>query len=855
VTPLCVQERGRLRYFALACDYDGTLAKDGVVDDATLSTLKQVASTGRRLLLITGRALDDIIAIFPAISLFDLVVAENGAVLYRPATKEARELSAPVPAEFVEELARRHIEPLKTGRVIVATREPNETSVVETIREFGLDLQVIFNKGAVMVLPAGVNKATGLKAALHDLSISPHNVAGIGDAENDHAFLAICEVSGAVSNALPVVKERADFVAARDHGAGVREFAEKLLEDDLARLSAHATRLDLALGADERGAEVRLPPHGRNILLAGTSGAGKSTLAKVFLERLAERGYQFCIIDPEGDYEDFEEGVVFGSEKQPPLKREVMSLLSEPSQNAVVNLLGLTLEDRPAFFAKVMTPLLEMRARTGRPHWLIIDEAHHLMPAGWQPESLALPQELFGLLLITVHPDLVSPPALSLIDTIVTVGETPSETVKAFATRLSEKAPLVPGGALPSGEALLWSRRQPQRTTRFRIAETRRQHLRHRRKYAEGDLGPHSFVFRGPAGSLNLRAQNLFLFLQMAEGVDEETWRFHLQRGDYARWIREAIKNDGLALEVEVIGRAPLTQREGIARLRDAVERYYTLPAPHKATAEAPRSAATNKVSRRRIAARSDKETDPRRKVMDPVALLKQDHMKVKALFDQFERMKDNADEMKRITQQALMELQVHDLIEKELFYPALRMGRESTEEILDEAEEEHHVVEVLMEELLKMRNKDGKYTAKFTVLAENVKHHIAEEEGEMLPKAQQVLGARYMELGDQMMERKQQLMSQLKGRPKAGLISGGGRSGTRKTGARSTTRSRATSRSGTRSTPRSGARASASRPGARASGPPTGTRSRSGTRASSGRSSRPASGRSSSGRSRTPSK
>ena len=130
--------------------------------------------------------------------------------------------------------------------MIVATSHPHENTVLETIRDLGLELQVIFNKGAVMVLPSGVNKATGLSAALDELGLSPHNVVGIGDAENDHAFLSLCECAVAVANALPILQERADWVTQREHGGGVIECINQLLASDLRelepQLARHASR-------------------------------------------------------------------------------------------------------------------------------------------------------------------------------------------------------------------------------------------------------------------------------------------------------------------------------------------------------------------------------------------------------------------------------------------------------------------------------------------------------------------------------------------------------------------------------------------------------------------------------------
>ena len=171
-----------MRYQVLATDYDGTLAEDGRVDDPTMQALERVRRSGRRLVLVTGRELDDLARVFPRLDVFDVVVAENGALVHRPATLESRVLAETPPARFVDALRARGVAPLSTGRVIVATWQPHEETVLEVIRELGLELQVIFNKGAVMVLPSGINKAVGLAAALEDLSLSPHNAVGIGDA-------------------------------------------------------------------------------------------------------------------------------------------------------------------------------------------------------------------------------------------------------------------------------------------------------------------------------------------------------------------------------------------------------------------------------------------------------------------------------------------------------------------------------------------------------------------------------------------------------------------------------------------------------------------------------------------------
>jgi len=217
-----------MRYAVLATDYDGTLATQGHVDAPTLAALEKVRQSGRRSILVTGRHLPDLQSVFSRLDLFDRAVLENGALLYAPETKQERLLCEPPPRNLQETLRKRSV-PFSAGRGILATWEPNQTTVLEAIHDLGLDLQVIFNKGAVMVLPSGINKASGLKAALNELYLSFHNVVGIGDAENDHAFLAVCECGVAVANALPSLKERADIVTAGDHGAGVIEIATNSL--------------------------------------------------------------------------------------------------------------------------------------------------------------------------------------------------------------------------------------------------------------------------------------------------------------------------------------------------------------------------------------------------------------------------------------------------------------------------------------------------------------------------------------------------------------------------------------------------------------------------------------------------
>ena len=568
-----------MRYHVLATDYDGTLACEGRVDPAMLAALERARGAGRTLLMVTGRQVEDLISVFPEVALFDRVVAENGAVIYNPATREVRALAEPPRADFIALLRKRGVEPLAVGRVIVATWRPHEAAVLEAIRTLGLELQVIFNKGAVMILPSGINKAVGLQAALSELGLSAHNVVGVGDAENDHAFLAVCECAVAVANALPMLKERADLVTAGARGDGVRELCDGLVDGDLAAVAARLGRHDLLIGkAIPDGTPVSVAAYGAPLLITGTSGGGKSTLATTLLESLTAGGYQYCVFDPEGDYSALEGAAVLGSADHPPGVQEVLEVLSRPSQNVIANLIGVPFADRPALFDALLSRLLELRARTGRPHWIIIDEAHHLMPRDRPEGSPALPQQAHNLVLITVHPEHVAPAALRQVELAITIGAEPARTLAEFARLVGIGAPPIAVADLPRGEALAWWPRTGTAPVRFGVNQPHGQQRRHIRKYATGELPPErSFFFRGPAGRLNLRAQNLTIFLQVAEGVDDETWLYHLRRGDYSGWFRDAIKDDGLAQEVAAVESSakddPTSSR---LRIRAAVEHRYT---------------------------------------------------------------------------------------------------------------------------------------------------------------------------------------------------------------------------------------------------------------------------------------
>src|SRR5258707_1000083 len=274
-----------MRYCAIALDFDGPIGQDRVVPAQVVEGLRRLKATGRTLLLVTGRELRELLAIFPEIGIFDRVVAENGAGLYRPASGESQDLGDPPPPALVGLLRERGV-PISVGDTIIATVEPYESTVLRSIHDLGLEHPVIFNKGAVMILPPGINKASGLAVALRELGLSARNVVAVGDAENDHALFEAVEYAVAVSNAVATLQAAADRVTAAPRGDGVLEVIADLIESDLAHSPPARTRRAIILGRDANGAAVRIPAAGVSMLVTGAPRNGKSSFTHRLLDRL-----------------------------------------------------------------------------------------------------------------------------------------------------------------------------------------------------------------------------------------------------------------------------------------------------------------------------------------------------------------------------------------------------------------------------------------------------------------------------------------------------------------------------------------------------------------------------------------
>jgi hypothetical protein len=249
--------------------------------------------------------------------------------------------------------------------------------------------------------------------------------------------------------------------------------------------------------------------------------------------------------------------------------------LEDPTINLNVNLLGLRLEDRPFFLAQLIPGLQALRARTGRPHWIVLDEAHHMLPETWGHVSSTFPRRLGE----TVHPDHLAPAVLAPIDVVFAIGPSPEETLKRFAGAAAQHLTWPEDLDYVPGNVVAWfvSNGQPPFSMQGQLARAER--IRHHRKYAEGDLRWHSFYFRGPDNRHNLKAQNLQVFSQIAEGISESTWMFHLRSNDYSRWFRDSVRDNYLAEEAERIERRmDLTPYETRVLILELIRARYTLP-------------------------------------------------------------------------------------------------------------------------------------------------------------------------------------------------------------------------------------------------------------------------------------
>jgi hypothetical protein len=290
-----------------------------------------------------------------------------------------------------------------------------------------------------------------------------------------------------------------------------------------------------------------------------------------------EQGYTFCVVDPEGDYEMLETVALLGAPEHPPDLVELSRVLDTAAVNTIVSLVGVALEKRPAFFAALVSRIKQSRSRSGVPHLVLVDEAHHVSPTETGDDD---PLRHVNVLRVTVHPHTLAQAVLNNVRVVIALGAQAHDRLQEFSAARGIPAPPLETSELHSNEAWIWKLDLPEKPQRVSLIRSSLEHRRHTRKYAEGELPrERSFFFRGPEQKLKLRAQNLSMFLQLADGVDDATWMHHLYRRDYSRWIADALRDGDLARDVAHIEAAELAPNDSRKRIRELIEARYTAPA------------------------------------------------------------------------------------------------------------------------------------------------------------------------------------------------------------------------------------------------------------------------------------
>ena len=546
-----------MKLSVLALDYDGTIATHDRIDPAVREAIAAARTNGVTVLLVTGRILSELERVAGDLHFVDGVIAENGAVVHFPESGHSTLLAPAVSDGFLAELSRRGI-PHQAGRCLVDAYAGDGGRLLDTIRTLELPLVLAFNRSRVMTLPQGVSKATGLKAALEMLRLSPRNALAIGDAENDHELLRLAEVGAAVQWGSPVLQQHADVVI---NGRGPTAVAAYI--DTVARTLALPipvrARRRLLLGHTEDGREFSLAVKGRNVLVAGDAKSGKSWIAGLLCEQLILHGYCVCVLDPEGDYRSLEmlPGVsVVGGDDPPPTPRELLRALRYPDRSTVIDLSRLEQDEKIAYIRAALPALNVMRQKTGLPHRILVDEAHYFLHDAGAYHLLDL--ERNGYTIVTYCASRLPPELLDATDVMIVTCESNRNEVDALYSACnrcgsmeeSRWRTLLPHLPIGQAVALPVTEESGGELRLFNIGQRLTPHVRHRQKYVDVPVTePMAFVFPGPGGT-GRRVRTLREFVASIEHGRPDELAGYLRRGDFSRWIGDVFGDRALAEEL-----------------------------------------------------------------------------------------------------------------------------------------------------------------------------------------------------------------------------------------------------------------------------------------------------------------
>jgi len=544
-----------MKFGVLALDYDGTIARDGVLDPEVKAAIVEARARGIVVVIVTGRILSDLKQAAGDLGFVDAVVAENGAVLAFPNGQTSLNGHFP-PQVFQDELRRRGIE-CKTGQCVVEAAAASGPQILEVIRELELPLVLLFNRSRLMILPQAISKGTGLREALNALRLSVHNAIAIGDAENDHDLLATCEVAVAVSWGSAALQKEADEILQGDGPSAVGAFIRRAAKE--ARLPRDRIgRHRITVGTAEDGRPLALAVHGRNFLVVGDPQSGKSWANGLACEQMILQGYCVCLIDPEGDYGSLESlpgVVVLGGEDRPPEIPDVARALRHFDLSVIVDLSRILYEDKVRYLNALLPMLASLRRTTGLPHRIVVDEAHYFLHEPNVKQLLDF--DLNAYTLVTYRPSDLDPDLRKGIEAVIVKRSTHPAEVQTLLTMAGNKGIEQEWttilGTLADDEAVLLPgiEEAEGKLRRFKLLPRMTPHVRHKTKYLDVQLvAGQEFVFTDNGRTIGPPARSLKQFVLLLPNTPAKSLDGHVRRGDFSRWIADVFHDHRLASDV-----------------------------------------------------------------------------------------------------------------------------------------------------------------------------------------------------------------------------------------------------------------------------------------------------------------
>ena len=510
---------------------------------------------------------------------------------------EFRLVGRPTPPIFLEELRRRGIE-FSAGQSWSNPMPHAAPQILAIIRDLELPLVLLFNCGRLMVLPQAISKGIGLREALTMLRLSPHNAIAIGDAENDHDLLAVCEFGVAVGWGSKALQANADDVLQGNGPSAVAGYIRQTARE-MRLPPERIDRTRVVLGTTKDGCPLALAMRGRNTLIAGDPRSGKSWVAGLVCEQLILQGYSLCVIDAEGDYRTLEPlpgVVVFGGDNPPPELPDLSRVLRHPTMSVVVDLSHVPYREKVDYLNTLLPMVASLRRTTGLPHRIVVDEAHYFLHEPNVRELVDL--DLGAYTLVTYRLSDLYSDLRKAIEGIIVKRTTDLREVRTLLAMSgnenveSEWRAIFGGLAVNEAVLLPGIEEAGGKLRRFRLSARSTIHVRHKAKYVDLQLiEGQGFVFTDNGQPIGTPARTLNEFVSSLKTLPLSVLDGHARRGDFSQWIGRVFHDHLLAS-----GMRKVEQRYRLGHTRDLYnalaesikERYELFPGSEETRGESP---------------------------------------------------------------------------------------------------------------------------------------------------------------------------------------------------------------------------------------------------------------------------